>query len=202
MQKTLIFCMLLTFDLFSQNADSSFAKGKQQFEIGNYSKALNDFKEVIIIKKDYPSVNYVAGLSEFNLKKYSSAIHFFDQELQYNSSCINAYLYKAISYKKVQNYDAAMNVITVALNKNSDNVLLILEKANIYFEQKKYNKAITCYLKALSINENLQLAYYKLAFCEYYLKHNTRACEYWSKIEDPDDFENYEIIVKICKQTN
>ncbi|MBI3519087.1 MAG: DUF3808 domain-containing protein, partial [Bacteroidetes bacterium] len=127
---------------------------------------------------------------------------YFDQELSYNPTNSNAYLYKAIACEKNHNNELALTVIEQALQWIPNNALLILEKGHIYFNQNKFKEAIDLYLKALSINSKLEIAYYKLGFCEYHLHHKANACNYWKNIQDIDDFENYETILKTCNLTH
>ena len=54
----------------SQNVDSIFNKGKEQFEIGNYSTALTYFNQTIRLQKNHNKVYYIAGIASYNLKDY------------------------------------------------------------------------------------------------------------------------------------
>lgn len=186
----------------SQNVDSIFNKGKEQFEIGNYTGALIYFNQTIRLQKNHNKVYYIAGIASYNLKDYKEAKKFFNQELINNPKNINAIVFKAKSKSQLGKNRSALKDLKKALKIDSSNVLVLLEKSNILFTQKKYTKAIQAYLKVNSISPKTEIVYYKLGFCEYYLNHSTDACNYWSKLEDIDDFENYETIIKTCKLTN
>lgn len=186
----------------SQNVDSIFNKGKEQFEIGNYTGALIYFNQTIRLQKKHNKVYYIAGIASYNLKDYKQAKKFFNQELINNPKNINAIVFKAKSKSQLGKNRSALKDLKKALKIDASNVLVLLEKSNILFTQKKYSKAIPAYLKVNSISPKTEIVYYKLGFCEYYLNHSTDACNYWSKLEDIDDFENYETIIKTCKLTN
>ena len=186
----------------SQNVDSIFNKGKEQFEIGNYTGALIYFNQTIRLQKNHNKVYYIAGIASYNLKDYKQAKKFFNQELINNPKNINAIVFKAKSKSQLGKNRSALKDLKKALKIDASNVLVLLEKSNILFTQKKYTKAIQAYLKVNSISPKTEIVYYKLGFCEYYLNHSTDACNYWSKLEDIDDFENYETIIKTCKLTN
>ena len=70
---------------------------------------------------------------------------------------------------------------------------------DLNFEQKNYKAAIAQYQKALSIRPNFEKAYYKVGFCYLNLNDTAEACINWKKIEDLDDFKNYEQIENILK---
>ncbi len=194
----LVFCNIL---LKAQTADTSFYKGKNAFEVGNYSLAITYFNTTLSKNKKYKLTNYLIGLAYFNLKEYNAAYPNFKKEIKVNPNFINAYLFKAKVNETFGKNKRALRTLKKALKLDSVNVLLVLEKANIYFIQTKYNKAIKSYLKVLRLSPKLELAYYKLGFCEYYKNNKTMACDYWAQIQDLDDFENYQLILKTCNLT-
>ena len=182
--------------------DSIYLKGKEQFEIGNYIKALDYFNQTIKLQKTYKTANYMAGMAEYNLKNYSSAKKYFKQETKNDPENINAFLFKAKSKENSGNYKSALRDLKKAIKIDSLNVLVLLEKSNVLFNQKKYTKAIQAYLQVKRLSPKTEIVPYKLGFCEYYLNNISEACNYWSLLEDLDDFENYETIIKTCKLTH
>lgn len=201
---SLLFFTLIFIDVpcKSQDVDSIFNKGKEQFEIGNYSTALIYFNQTIHLQKNHRKVYYIAGIASYNLKDYKHAITYFKQDLILNPKNTNAFIFKAKSKSQLGKNRSALKDLKKALKIDSSNVLVLLEKSNILFTQKKYTKAIQAYLKVNSLSPKTEIVFYKLGFCEYYLNHTTDACNYWSRLEDIDDFENYETIIKTCKLTN
>lgn len=198
----LISIVFKSINLNAQNTDSIFLKGKEQFEIGNYSTALNYFNQTIHLQKKHNKVYYIAGIASYNIKNYKQAKKYFMQELTVNPKNINAFLFKAKSKSQLGKNRSALKDLKKALKIDSSNILVLLEKSNILFNQKKYTKAIQAYLKVNSLSPKTEIVYCKLGFCEYYLNHPIDACNYWSKLEDIDDFENYETIIKTCKLTH
>lgn len=184
--------------VYAQNLDSSYIKGKAQFEIGNYTKALEYFNVVVSAQKGYTNVNYLIGMAHYNLKEFRQAKKYFKRETKLNPKNSNAFLFKAKSKENMGKYKSALKDLKCAERIDSTNVLVLLEKSNVYYQQKKYIKAIASYLHVNQLSPKTELVYYKLGFCEYHLNHIEKACYYWSKLEDIDDFENYEVIIKTC----
>ena len=198
----LICVFFLCINTKAQNADSIFTKGIVEFEIGNYEKALAYFNEATLFHKNEKSLNYMAGMSEYNLKHYNQAKKYFAREIKISPRNTNAFLYKAKSKENLNKNNSALRDIKKALKIDSVNVLTLLEKSNILFNQKKYKKAIQSYLKVKTLSPKTEIVFYKLGFCEFYLNRTQQACNYWSNIEDLDDFENYETIIKTCNLKN
>ena len=193
--------IFIDFKLTAQSIDSIYLKGKEQFEIGNYINALDYFNQTIKLQKTYKTVNYMAGMAEYNLKNYSSAKKYFKRETKNAPENINAFLFKAKSKENSGKYKSALRDLKKAIKIDSLNVLVLLEKSNVLFNQKKYTKAIQAYLQVKRLSPKTEIVFYKLGFCAYYLNSTIEACNYWSQLEDIDDFENYETIIKTCNLT-
>lgn len=193
----IVWCFINSF--FAQKADSLYKLGREQFEIGNYNKAVGYFKETSQLQKNYKGLYYLSGMAHYNLKQYKKAINYFQKDIKETSSNINSYLYTSISYQKLKKHKQALSSIKLAIYKDSLNPLVIIEEGNIYTDLKKYELAKQRYLKALQLKPNWELAFYKMGFCFYNLNDLNNACFYWKKIQDIDEFENYEIILKTCQ---
>ena len=182
--------------VLAQSASKLFEKANEEFLIGNYTNAIKHCK--LSIKKDssVKEVNYIIGLAYYNLKDSTNAIHFFNREIKINKSDYRSYLYKA--KLTIKNYNSANNELSKAINTNSANFLLYLEKGNLNYYHHKYAEAIKNYETAISLKPNLSDAFYNLAFCKLNLTDTLNACKYWDKVEELDDYKDYELIQKIC----
>ncbi|MCW3082870.1 MAG: hypothetical protein JWP12_236 [Bacteroidetes bacterium] len=200
MRSVLCFCLFFSsvFKITAQDAAVFFEKGKQQYETGDYKNALVNFQYVIELQPQLEKINYYAGLSEFNLQDYKQAIVYFKLELALNPAKADVYILLARAEDKSGDMAAAISDLEQGLKVDADNPKLYLEKGNVYFNNKKYKEAIRCYNEVLRLNPKLEQAYYKKGFCNYYLGDTIAARKSWSKLEDPDDYENYEVINKVC----
>jgi tetratricopeptide (TPR) repeat protein len=73
-----------------------------------------------------------------------------------------------------------------------------LNRGNLYRKQKKYDRAVADFTSALSIQAHCENAFYFRGFAKYESGDRAGACADWNNLEDPDDFEDFEIISKVC----
>ena len=200
MRLLLCFCLFFcsVFNITAQGAAAFFEKGKQQYETGDYKNALDNFQYAIELQPQLEKVNYYAGLSEYNLQNYKQAIVYFKLELAQNPAKADVYILLARAEDKAGDMAAAISELEQGLKVDADNPRLYLEKGDVYFNNKRYKEALRNYNEVLTLNPKLEQAYYKKGFCNYYLGDTLAACKSWSKLEDPDDYENYEVINKVC----
>jgi tetratricopeptide (TPR) repeat protein len=188
----------LTLSIWSQSASALFKKATDEYLIGNYLSATNYCKQSIQKNNKTNEVNFIAGLAFYNLKDTLNAITYFSNETQINKTDYRSFLYKAKLNTKY--FDSANSDLKKAIELQPENFVLYLEKGNLNYYHLKYSEAIDEYNKAISLNPNLDDAYYKLGFCKLYLNDTINACDNWNKIEELDDFNEYEFIKTICNK--
>lgn len=172
--------------------------GKADFFAGNYSSALSNFLKI----KKHPSaikdLNYFIGLSYFNLNKFKEATTYLFLDTKVNKNNLNAYLLKAKAEKELCLFKDAMADLDKILEISKDYFLAFFEKGNLFYEMTNYREAISNYEKAVLIHPNFESAYYKTGFCYLMLKDTVSACRNWKKIEDPDDYPEFQKIEMVC----
>ena len=194
----LVSIILICLGGYAQSAAELFNAGKEQFGIGNYQTALDKFDNAIKLNPTEKEVCFYAGLAAFNLKDYTKAVGYFSLEIKNDEQNPRSYIYRA----KANNadYDAALKDLkkaeSLSVNKN---FMVYQEMANLYYNHAMYKKAFKAYSYLLELKPGFEEAYYKLGFCKYYLKDTVSACAYWKKIDDLDDFAEYEKIERIIK---
>jgi tetratricopeptide (TPR) repeat protein len=181
----------------SQSASALFKNATDEYLIGNYLSAINYCKLSIKKNNKIKEVNFITALAFYNLKDTLNAITYFSNETQINKTDYRSFLYKAKLNTKY--FDSANSDLIKAIELQPENFLLYLEKGDLNYYHLKYSEAIDEYNKAILLNPNLDDAYYKLGFCKLYLNDTLNACNSWNKIEELDDFNEYEFIKKICK---
>lgn len=197
----LVLVNLICLGSYAQSIAELFKSGKEQFGIGNYQSALDKFDNAIKANPSEKEVCFYAGLAAYNLKDYTKAVGYFSQEIKNDEQNPLAYIYRA----KANNidFDAALKDLkkaeTLSTNKN---FMVYQEMANLYYSHAMYKKAFKANSYLLELKPGFEEAYYKMGFCKYYLKDTTAACAYWKKIDDLDDFAEYELIEKTINSTN
>ncbi len=191
-----IFFLLETNASFAQSANSLFGKANEEFLTGNYAGAINYCNKALAKNRSLKEANLIAGLACYNLKDTIKAITYFDNELINTKGDYRPYLYKAKLTNK--NYAAALNNLQTAIKIQPGNFLLYFEKGNLNFDHLNYKPAIEDYTKAIALRAGLDDANYKLTLCHLYLADTVKACYYWNKISEQDDFKNYETIQSTC----
>lgn len=192
----IIVVLTLTTQLVAQSVNKLITEANDEFLIGNYSSAIQYCKKALLKNSNTKDVNFLAGLAYYNLNDTLNAITFFDNEIKINKKDYRSYLYK--SKLTIKNYNSANKGLSEAIIMNPDNFLLYLEKGNLNYYHHKYKEAVEHYNKAISLQSHLNDAYYKLGFCVLKLNDTINACKYWNKIEELDDYKEYEFIQKIC----
>ncbi len=191
------FLILFSLTLTFSQKQNLYEAGKKDFFTGDYSHALQKFLK-IKSSPDYRDLSYFIGLSYFNLRKYEETITYLSLDIIVNKSNLNSYMLKAKAEKELGNYKAAMAVLEKVLEINKNYFLALFEMGDLNFEQKNYQEAIINYRNAILLHPNFEVAHYKTGFCYLNLADTLQACSCWKKMEDPDDFEEYQRIKKIC----
>lgn len=181
---------------WAQNGKALLDKAKDEFTIGNYMNAINYCNQATKKDKNLKEVNFISGLAYYNLKDTIKAIDYFGKEIQINKSDYRSYLYRA--KLNARTYDLSATDFSKAIEMQPSNFLLYLEEGHLNYYHLKYNEAMADYIKAISLRPNLDDAYYYLGFCKLHLNDTTNACLYWNKVEELDDYKEYEFIQQTC----
>lgn len=184
--------------MWAQNDKALLNKAKDEFAIGNYQNAIYNCDNAIKKNEHLKEANFIAGLSCYNLKDTAKALDYFSKEIQINKTDYRSYLYKAKLNTK--DYNLSHHDFLSAIELHPSNFLLYLEKGNLNYYHLKYSNAFEDYTKAISLRPDLNDAYFKLGFCKLQLNDTINACRYWNKVEELDDFKEYEFIQTICNK--
>ena len=158
-------------------------------------ESINEFNNAIEVGKKYndqatvtkagnivPQLYRVMGNQELGAKNYDKAKEYYNMGLRLNPEATNSLLGLGLVYSKQGNVDSALvyfdKVIEIGKRTNKlDEVAnattqardLFLEKASNDEKAKKYEDAIASYENVLKYAPQNDVAYYKIAFCNYSL---------------------------------
>lgn len=170
-----------------------YEKGKAAFYTGQYAECISELK---LCGKDtaFKDCSYLIAMSHLNLAQYGQAIPCFKQAIALQRNNYNAYMQMAACCRALHKNGKAKKLYARLLHVQPAYYPACYEKGDLAFEAGKYKKAIALYEQALLLKPGFEKAFYRLGYCYLVQKDTLRACSYWSKIQDLDDFKNYEAI--------
>ena len=127
--------------------------GWQQFEVGNYSSAVDKFEEAVAIDSSYAEAYCGAGWSGARLTNLANSVSRFNHCISLNSSQVDAQAGLAFVYNAQKQYSSAIASANKALGINSaylfihDQTIgykdLQLILATCYFAQGNFSQSLT-----------------------------------------------------------
>jgi tetratricopeptide (TPR) repeat protein len=128
------------------------------YDMGNYSGALHDYKEMLKMAPKNGKicigmgrVKRIMGDQEGAMKEYNKGIAL--------RPCYEGYLNRGILYMDLKNYDAALADLDIALKFDSLRYEPYNNKGIIYYETGNYPLALKYYNKSIQLNPNDSKAY-------------------------------------------
>lgn len=182
----------------AQDAEIILEKGKTAYKTGDYVSALALFKQAIAVQPQLEEANYYAGMAEFSIGDYNEVIRYMQAEKILDDDNPRVYLMIAKAQDKLGKYDAAIGAMNDALALKKGNAKLLIERGNVLLDAKRYKEAISDYNSAQALSPELEIIFYKKGLCFYDLGETAAACENWRRLQDPDDYEQYELIERVC----
>lgn len=118
----------------SSDGNAAYGKAEDAYKAANYDQAINLYKDVLKIDKDYNKIYTLLGDMYYMKRNYDSAEYYFKYAIEKNFVDYTAHWFLADTYMKTDEKDDAAEEITIAhlLNRNHD---------NIYKAMKNYRKA-------------------------------------------------------------
>ncbi len=183
-----------------QDAEAYFRKGNENFALGKYKDAIEDYNKVIELDPQIVEVYYIRGLANYALGKFEEAIEDYDKAVELDPQRAEAYcgrgfakyilgngsrdLHKpeeAIKYYKrgIKDYNKAIELdlkcVEAYNNRGIANRLL-----------GNYEEAIEDYNKAIKLNPQLAEGYSNRGNVNFDLKNYKKAIEDYNKAIELD----------------
>ncbi|MFM6355400.1 MAG: SUMF1/EgtB/PvdO family nonheme iron enzyme, partial [Planktothrix sp.] len=100
--------------------EACYQRGQNHCQQGEYSTAIDDFTQVLLLETNSPDANYNRGLAYSKLGQYQAAIEDYNQSLQLNPNYAEAYNNRGNAYYKLGEYEKAIADYNsrLALNPN------------------------------------------------------------------------------------
>ncbi len=116
-----------------------YQRGKKHCKQGEYTTAIDDFTQVLLLEPNSPDANYNRGLAYSKLGEYSAAIEDYNQTLRLNPNYVGAYNNRANAYYKLGEYEKAIADYNscLALNPNLPDVAHNRDVAQGVWDEKR-----------------------------------------------------------------
>lgn len=139
--------------------------GAQGFvSLGNYERALKEFRAVAAIDSQMPRVHYNAGQTLIRLNRLDEAEKEFRQELQLNPTDETSKYHLAFTLleRKIQT-DEAVNLLNQAIAARPDYADALYQLGKTYLEKGEIDKAIDHLERAVRSDGGKDYAHYQLS---------------------------------------
>ncbi|CAD5944140.1 SUMF1/EgtB/PvdO family nonheme iron enzyme [Planktothrix agardhii] len=120
-----------------------YQRGKNHYQQGEYTTAIDEFTQVLLLKPNSPDANYNRGLAYSKLGEYSAAIEDYNQTLRLNPNYLRAYNNRANTYYKLGEYEKAIADYNscLVLNPNLPDVAHNRDVAQGVWDEKRRQEA-------------------------------------------------------------
>jgi len=158
-------------------------------ELGNHSKAIEAYKQAILINTDYLSVYRDLGNVYFGLGNFDEAVESFKQVIRINPNDVLAYNMLGASYMGIGNYTKAIEALKQAIRIDPNDFDAHSGLGLVYSMLGNYIKAIEAYQQAIRIDPDDAKTYSYLGRAYALLDNNAMAIEAFKQAIriNPDD---------------
>jgi len=148
----------------SLKAAAYFGIGVCYGELGAYTKAIEAFKQSILINPNNADAYYNMGASYSKLGNYTKVIDSFEQVIRIDPNDSYAYVFIGSAYDSMGNYTKAIDTNKQAILINPDNFYAYNNMGASYGKLGNYTKAIKAFEQAIRINPDIAEAHFGLGF--------------------------------------
>ena len=137
---------------FDFSEDNFLSEGISLMNSRQYDDAINYFKKVININKDYENAWFRKGDCLFFIKQFEEAIDCYNKVIELNPKNEEAWFRKSDCLSFIKQYEEAIDCYNKVIELNPKNEEAWLWKGNCLSEMRQYEEAIDCYNKAIELN--------------------------------------------------
>ncbi len=186
----------------SLNPDSWFEAASLAYNINDYPKSINYYKQVLkILPKDkYSELNL--GLAYSKAGKKDSALIWYNKTINDYPDYSLTYNNKGYIYQTEGKYELAVSYYSKAVKLNPESTYALWNRADSYFALKKYELAANDYEKVYEINSNFYNALWYAGLCYESLNKKQEALSRFQKFltkASPDNTYYHDAKLKIKK---
>ncbi len=185
----------LQLELIKEKLRSAYyhTRGAARDSLGEYSEAIEDFKESIRLNPKKALLYRDRGLAKNALKQYEDALKDFQKAIQLRSKEAINYYHRGVTLNRIGHYKEAIEDLNTAIQLDQTN-------ANSYYQRGfakemlgQQDKAKTDYKEVLKINPNEPSKSHKLGIAKCKIRQYEQAIDYLNKSIklDPKFYKGY-----------
>jgi tetratricopeptide (TPR) repeat protein len=137
--------------VFSQSAETWYARGAKQAVKGNYDKAIDCFTKAISLNPYLPECYYNRALAESRLENYMASILDYSKAIELRPHFIMAYNNRGADKLAMSDIDGAIRDYNKAIALDSGYAKAWYNRGVAYLNQKKYENAISDLLRTVNL---------------------------------------------------
>jgi tetratricopeptide (TPR) repeat protein len=143
-----------------QEALTSFERGKDSYEKGDYDLAIKDFTESIELDPNLAWAYNNRGISYYEKEEYDLALNDFTEAIRLDPKYALAYNNRGNAFHRKKEYDLAIKDYNEAIRLNPTDATAYYNRGKYYEDKKMYDKAIEDNTEAIKCDPNFAKAYY------------------------------------------
>jgi tetratricopeptide (TPR) repeat protein len=186
-------------DKRSAEAVKWFRKGYDEWEKGNYEKAIEYYTKAIELNPEYLAAYINRGTVYHDIKEYKTAIKDYDKAVEINPESAEVYSNRGYSYIRIKEYEKALRDLDRAIQLKPNHMPAYNNRGLAYAGLKVNEKAIKNYNKAIELNPEYSTAYFNRGQAYAYIKeYDTAINDYNKAIKlKPNDVSAYKDIAEL-----
>ncbi len=165
LEKTIFDCTELislgTGDLTSTDNFAFILRGKAQYNLGQYLRAIASFDTAIQINPKDKEANYWRGMANIECYEYEQAITDFDNAIEIDKEDLKLYHWRGVAKYHVGKYDDAIEDFTFAIELNIRDLPTHYYRGMANYEKAEYRDALYDYRNAIYRTPNDPFAYHE-----------------------------------------
>ena len=129
-------------DLTSTDNFAFILRGRAQYDLGHYHRAITSFDTAIQINSKDKLGHYWRGMAYIECKQYEQAITDFDNAIDIDKEDPKFYHWRGVAYFNLGNFDNAIDDFTLALELNIADLPTHYYRGMAYYEKEDYLNAV------------------------------------------------------------
>jgi tetratricopeptide (TPR) repeat protein len=196
----IIFILLVIFNSCRQNSASHYFKnGSAKYQLKNYTSAIDDLDQAVLLDENYSEAYYLRALCNSNLEKYDRALKDFNKTIELKPDFKEAYINRGFYvFEKIGKFQAAIDDYNtyLDLSPDGDHAFAYNNRGYAKYRLNDYEGAMTDILESIRLNPDNSFVYKNRALIYLELDSLKLACQDLELAKSLDFTEDYGLEVE------